>query len=202
MFVRNRQKQEIKLTTFGGYSFVIPQGVSWIWDPAGDHLLKNIYAPHVPNSQKDKYGFDNGHGVPPMVSATLEEWQADGKKLCQVERYKVNGKLVPRKKLISVAQERGVPQARVLEYLADEQIDAMTIAADINALPVPEDVRFPSQELMEADVPMPPKGSLGSAPPKVKSPTEAPPRSQSGKKLTGAAAAAAKKKAESLEVTV
>ncbi len=46
MFVKNRQNKDIELTSFEGYMFTIPTGVSWIWDKAGQHLLTNIYHLH------------------------------------------------------------------------------------------------------------------------------------------------------------
>jgi len=156
MFVLNREKKAIELRSFGGFKFTVPSGVSWVWDKAGEHLVET-YKVQMPVGAKivaggrsvDKYGFDNGHGVPPLVESTKEEWVKGGKKLCVVERYKINGKLVPRKALIARAQKSGIGQDRIMEYVSDTDLDARAIAEDINALPVPEEVSHPVELLNE-----------------------------------------------------
>ena len=154
MYVFNRQKEDIELSSFDGYGFTIPVGGSWIYEIAGKHLLDNIYKIETqPGAKKaDKYGFDNGSGVPPLLLSTEEKWFEEGKKLTMVKRFKVNGKQVPRKALVTIAQQRGVQNNRVLEYLADSTIDQLMIAEDINNLPVPEEVRCPVN--LEADAPV------------------------------------------------
>ena len=146
MFVHNKAKKNIELRSFEGYKFSIPPGVSWIWDKAGKHLLDNVYKVETSRtiSAKDKaLGLDQGFGVPALLSSTEKAWLDGGKQLVRVERYKINGKQVPRKALITTAQQRGVPNARILEYIADSQIDALMIAEDINTLPVPESIVRP-----------------------------------------------------------
>ena len=141
MFVNNNDKKEIKLRSFEGYAFTIPTGVSWIWDLAGEHLLANVYK--VESSGKDKFGFDNGHGVPGLFASTEKEWVKQGKQLTQVTRFRIDSKLVPRVNLVKIARKRGIDRDRCAEYTSDPDIDSSTIAEEINVLPISDEVRYP-----------------------------------------------------------
>lgn len=146
MYVKNTSNKNIDLKSFEGYKFSIPTGTSWIWDKAGEHLLTNIFRIETiktPNN-KDRYGFDNGFGIPALLSGNEQDWLKGRKQLAHVERYQVSGKHVPRKNLLKVAFKYGISKERYNEYLADDEIDVLTIAEEINALPVPEDIRFPN----------------------------------------------------------
>jgi len=142
MYVKNITKKDIKLNSFEGYVFSIPPGASWIWDKAGEHLLANIYRVESKGG-KDIYGFDNGHGVPALKDTTEKEWVKEGKKLTEVKRFQIVAKMIPRNKLVIVAQQRGISTQRLTEYQLDNTIDVETIANDINELPVPDEIRFP-----------------------------------------------------------
>lgn len=141
MFLKNTSKGDIKLSSFEGYTFIIPPGISAIWTPAGEQLLKV----HKVESSggKDKYGFDNGHGLPALFESTEAAWKKDGKKLVRVERFQINFKLIPRASLMKLALQRGISHNRVSEYQIDELIDPETIANEINSLPIPDEVKYP-----------------------------------------------------------
>ena len=95
MFIKNLQKKDIKLRSFEGYEFIIPPEVSVIWDLAGRHLLENIYKIETKGG-KDKFGIDNGSGIPPLQEANEKEWIKNGSKYTEVKRFQVNPKLIPR----------------------------------------------------------------------------------------------------------
>lgn len=142
MFVLNRMKKDIELKSFEGYQFTIPTGVSWIWDKAGEHLIQNIYKVNV-QSQKDKFGYDNGNGVPPLLESNLKSWLKEGKKLTQVKKFVINESLIPRDALIAIAAKQGVDNATITKWLANKNLDKSEIAEAINSLPVPDSVRYP-----------------------------------------------------------
>jgi len=143
MFVYNNQSKDIKSRSFDGYKFVIPPGVCWIWDAAGEDALKRYGAP-LKVSATDKFGFLNGNGTPPLLLSDEKEWIKGGKRLAQVERFRVNYEQIPKKEqLIGIAQKRGVGREMIQEFLADPNIDRSVIAEAINNLPVPDEIRFP-----------------------------------------------------------
>jgi len=150
MFVQNRRadKRDIELRSFEGYAFSIPYGVSWIWDKAGEYLTKEVFK--INKGGQDKYGLDNGHGVPDLLVSTETAWKKEGKKLAQVNRFHISAELIPREALIKTAQERKVESGLILNWLADKQIDRNEIADAINSLPIPEEVRYPAA-LNESD---------------------------------------------------
>jgi len=151
MYIFNNSKKDIHLRSFEGYAFVIPSGISAIWDKAGEHLLKNIYKVESPGG-KDKYGFDNGHGLPVLTEAKEENWNNSGRHLVGVSRYKINASLIPRASLIKLALQRGVSHEKVSEFNIDQQIDKETIVDAINSLPVPDEVKYPADiEAVEID---------------------------------------------------
>ena len=141
MFLKNTSKVNIKLNSHDGYIFTLLPGVSVIEDSAGAALLK-VYKIESPGG-KDKNGFDNGHGLPPILEATKKEWEKGSKQLAQVERFKINHSLIPRASLLKVALKRGIPSERLAEYQIDGTIDPETIANEINALPIPDEVKYP-----------------------------------------------------------
>ena len=143
MYIKNTQKKDINLTSFEGYAFVVPPGISAIWQAAGEQLLK-IHKVESPGG-KDKYGFDNGHGLPALFESNRAEWVKDGKKLVHVTRFQIQAALIPRASLIKVALQRGLPHTRISEYQIDSNIDLETIANDINTLPVPDEIKYPEK---------------------------------------------------------
>ena len=151
MFVINKSKKDIEVRSFEGYEFSIPSGVVWLWDKLGEHLLKNIYKIEVTEAKLDKYGFDNGHGVPDLLESNEAAWVKGGKKLASVKRFQVVPKLIGREAIIDVARARGLSKERVMQYMTDKRIDIDEIANDINLMPVPEDVRYPSDKIMNED---------------------------------------------------
>lgn len=147
MFVKNKSEGYIPSNedvwfTHEGFEFRVPPGVCAIWDSAGEVMMANYGKIDSPGG-KDRWGYDNGRGIPPLQEAKKVAWTKDGKKLAEVRRYKINPKLIPRNKLIIVALERGIDRDRVTEYQIDSTIDIETIANEINALPVPEHIKRP-----------------------------------------------------------
>ena len=149
MFIKNSQNKEVCLRSFEGYVFFVPPGVSAIWTPAGEQMLKvhKIESKGGTERYMTSSGMmelDNGRGIPALSEATEAEWAKEGKKLSRVERYKINRKLIPRTALIKVALQRGISQQRVTEYQIDSMIDTEAIAAEINALPIPDEIKYPA----------------------------------------------------------
>ena len=142
MFLKNIAKKDIKLSSFEGYVFAVPPGISAIWNPAGKQLLS---VHKVESSGKDKFGLDNGHGVPALSESTKAVWIKDGRKLVSVKRFQIDPKQIPRASLIMVAHKRGVEQTKIVEYQMDSQIEVDQIAADINNLPIPDEIRYPEK---------------------------------------------------------
>lgn len=148
MFIKNITAKDVPLNSFEGYKFLVPPGVSAIWSPAGEQLLKihKIESKGGVERHMTSTGvveLDNGHGVPALYEATEAEWKKQGRKLAHVERFIVNHKLIPRAKLITTALARGISHNRVLEYQMDNSIDIEIIAKEINELPVPEEIKYP-----------------------------------------------------------
>ena len=141
MYIKNTAQKDVSINSLEGYAFTIPTGVSWVWDEAGEHLL-SVHKVES-KSQKDIYGFDNGFGIPAITESKQEAWEEDGKKLATVTRYKINPALIPRVKLIDTARKRGVDRDEVIRYATDPNVDTAEIAEAINALPVPDEVRYP-----------------------------------------------------------
>lgn len=149
MFIQNTTGKDIKFSSFEGYRFVIPTGVSWIWDKAGEQVLKTF----EPKGVNGTWGYNGEDRVflpststkPAVIPAAKQAWVKEGKRMALVERFQINGQQVPRKHLIKVATERGVSNEQITGFLANEQIDSQEIADAINALPVPDDIRFPQE---------------------------------------------------------
>src|SRR3990167_4914126 len=113
MFIKNTQDKEVLLRSFAGYKFSVPPGVSAIYTPAGDEMLKvhKIESRGGTERYMTSSGMvelDNGHGIPALSEATEAEWRKGGKRLAAVERYKINHKLIPRVGLIKKALEYGI----------------------------------------------------------------------------------------------
>ena len=148
MYIKNTQNKDVKLASFEGYQFTIPPGVVWIYDKAGEHLIKT-YAPIGEHGKmhQTSQGLVFMPGKSPVsviTNATEEGWDKGGRRLAEVKRFQINAKMIPKNKLIITAQQRGIPNDRLMEYQMDSSIDVETIASDINNLPVPESMRFPS----------------------------------------------------------
>mgnify|MGYP001580773512 CR=1 FL=1 len=150
MFLKNTAKKDIKLASFEGFSFIVPPGVSAIWTPAGEQLLK---VHKVESKGVDKFGLSNGHGVPALYETTEAEWRHEGRMLVQVSRFKVAYKLIPRVKLIVLAGQRGIDPQRVMEYQLDASIEPEIIAEEIHALPISDMVKYPVSIEDETDEP-------------------------------------------------
>ena len=138
---KNGKPKEVVLHSFEGFVFTLPAGVSWIYDKAGEHLL-SIHRIES-SGGKDRYGYDNGHGIPAIMEAKKLAWEKEGKQLVKVERFQVNPKYIPRIDLIKTAMRRGVDKERLLEYQLDQSIDISTIVEEMNALPIPEEIKYP-----------------------------------------------------------
>lgn len=145
MFVKNTTDKDIPFRSFEGYKFLIPPGVSWIYDPAGEWLLSKVYVtPKTPSV--DKFGTPNGNGVQPLQAATKAEWVKGGKRLAQVQRFTVNYTQIPkREQMIAIANKRGISKERIQEYMVDATIEREQIAQEINSLPIPESIRYPKE---------------------------------------------------------
>ena len=155
MYLRNVTSEDVKLRSFKGFKFSFPPGTFWVWDEAGEELLKT----YTPIGQNGTWSYSGDQRVlnpvagvtPPIVASTEEAWEHDGRKLAQVERFIVNYEHIPdRDKLIGIARERGVPDSKVNEWISSKDIDRSEIARTINKLPVPESVRFPAKLEQEA----------------------------------------------------
>ena len=148
MFLKNTSEGNINLNSFEGYKFVVPAGVSAIWDKAGKEMLSKygvIESPEMPRN-KDKYGLDNGHGIPALSELGdegREAWDKEGRRMAEVSRFQINFKLIPRASLIKTALKRGLPHERVTEFQVDQQIDIEEIANEINKLPIPDKIKYP-----------------------------------------------------------
>ena len=96
MYIQNNAKdkngnpQEVIIKSFEGFVFIVPAGVSWIYDKAGNHIL-SIHKIEA-SGGKDRYGYDNGHGIPAIMEAKKLAWEKEGKQLVKVERFQVNPK--------------------------------------------------------------------------------------------------------------
>lgn len=144
MFLKNTSKKDIYLRSFEGYEFAVPPGVSAIWTPAGNAMLEVHKVEKKPEHQKvDKYGFDNGHGLPALFEAKEADWVKGGKRLAEVKRFQVVGKLIPRASLIKTALQRGIPHSRITEYQLDSNIDTEVIARELNELLIPDEIKYP-----------------------------------------------------------
>ncbi len=155
MFIKNIQKEDVYLRSHEGYIFCLPSGISAVWDSAGEALLKvhRIESKGGIESHKTSSGvleLDQGHGIPALSEAKEEDWIKEGRKFAKVERFKIKFKLIPRKKLIVVAHQRGLSDQRVTEFQMDESIDAEVIASEINKLEIPENIKYPHP--LEEDV--------------------------------------------------
>src|SRR3990167_3268547 len=148
MYIENKAKDKngkpksIFLRSFEGCVFEIPYGCSWIYDPAGKYLVEEIFRV-VHTTKTDKYGYDNGYGVPDISESNRAQWIKGGKKLTQVERFTVRAHLLPRTALIKIALREGIDKDRVTEFHIDANIDKEVIAEEINNLPVSEDKKYP-----------------------------------------------------------
>lgn len=156
MFIKNTQKEDVYLRSHEGYIFCLSPGISAIWDSAGEALLKvhKIESKGGVETHRTSSGvleLSQGHGIPALSIAEEEDWIKEGRKFAKVERFKINFKLIPRKKLIPIALERGLSHQRVTEFQMDESIDTEVIASEINKLEVPENIKYPHS--LEEDAP-------------------------------------------------
>lgn len=138
MFIKNTTNKDIKLTSFEGFEFSAPPGVSAIWDQAGKHLIST----HAPMGEYGKFkGKDFIPQEPPtpgIIEATKEEWVAGGKRMTQANRFQVSAGLIPRQNLLEIATKRGVPLEKIQGNVTDDEI-----LQAINELPVPDEIRYP-----------------------------------------------------------
>ena len=155
MFIKNRTDKEVKLRSFEGYRLLIPTGTSWIWDKAGQHCIDTYKVSgengYYTMSPQGRVFITQPSPIPAIISGTEVDWENTGKRLAQVERFQVPFNLIPRKKLIALAKQRGVSDTLITEWLADDQIDASIIAEAINALPIPEEIRYPKTDESKTD---------------------------------------------------
>ena len=148
MLVRNVQEEPIGSITYEGYSFVIPVGVSAIWEPAGKHFTTHNYRIEV----KDRK-VDGGAPLPPLIPATEKdknEWRNKWKsQSCEVTRFRIDPSRLPNRDfLLDLAEKYGVDKSLITRFRSDSRIDNDEIAKAINDLPVPDAIRFP--ELVES----------------------------------------------------
>ena len=153
MLIHNTTKKDIKLRSFEGYRLLIPSGTSWIWDKAGQHCI-DTYAAVGENGYytmgpQGRIFIPQQSPTPAIILGPEVEWEKGGKRLAQVERFQVPFNLIPRKKLIALAKQRGVSDTLITEWLADDQIDSSIIAEAINALPIPDEIRYPKNEIKD-----------------------------------------------------
>ena len=146
MFVRNTMKVDIEDNAFGGYYFSMPPGVSAIWTKAGEDFLERFKARSGAGGGDVAMNLETGQPtLPPLVGAERADWKLGV--YAQVRRYPLDAsRLQDRNPLIALAKERGINNDRLKEYEVNKEgISIETIVAEINKLPIPEEVRFPEQ---------------------------------------------------------
>lgn len=141
MFVRNTTKKKIRLPAFEGYEFSALSGVSAIWDKAGEFWVDKLAPSGEHGKWKGNVFTPQAAPLPALVAATKEEWEKEGKKLVEVGRYQIQRGLIPRTKLIEIAQERGVKLSQTHTNMDDDEILEM-----INSLPVSDEIAYPEIE--------------------------------------------------------
>lgn len=142
MFIKNTADHDYHLPSFDGYEFILPaKKVCAIWDPAGKHIVTNLQK--VEEKNPDIAASMPSKGIPAIYEIARRYW--DGATYAEVKRFKIDHTRLPdRNALLRIAEERGVAKER-LEKLRYENADAEEICKAINALPVPEEVRFPEK---------------------------------------------------------
>lgn len=131
MYINNLTGKPIKDISFAGYFFSIPAGVSVCWDKFGEFLFNDIY----------KISGDGG-GVSPVVRATAALWKGD--RFVDVVRFPINYELIPaRKDLFKLAKQRGIDKVTMEMWEEDDNVTNEDIVKAINALDVPEEVKYP-----------------------------------------------------------
>lgn len=131
MYILNRQKEDIGPVSCEGFDFIIPPGVSAIWEKAGEEIIKSCFNP----ARED--------GVPPLLKATEGDWTGQ---FVTVTRFKIDHTRIPgRNDLIRLAEERGIDSDTLTKFRNDIEIDNGDIANHINTMPIPDEVRFPEK---------------------------------------------------------
>ena len=132
MFINNTTKRSIEDVAYGGYLFTVHPGVSMIWEQAGEHFATT-------------YGNQGEGGAypPPVLRAKRKDWKGQ---YADVKRFKIDFSRIPnRNDLLRLAEQYGVDKDLLTNFKTNEKIEGEEIAAAINALPVPDDVRFPEK---------------------------------------------------------
>jgi len=149
MFIRNHTDEEIRDVTHEGFLFNIPaKKVSWVWDSFGEYALGFLYKNEAINL------IDTLHPktkrplpcVPPVIRSDEKYW--DGVSCVQVRRFQINPKNIPvRNDLILLARKYGVEKDLLDKFIYQEsRYDNDEIVKTINALPVPDEVRYPPKK--------------------------------------------------------
>ena len=142
MFIKNTTNKDIRLSSFEGFEFIAPAGVSAIWDKAGEFWVallepkgENGKITHKDNSVM----FTTQQATTPgIVASTKKEWEAEGKKMTQVNRFQIKSGLLPRQSLIEIASQRGVPLQKTQGNVSDDDL-----LQAINELPISDEIRYP-----------------------------------------------------------
>ena len=142
MFIKNNSNKDLRLHSFEGFEFTAPPGISAIWDKAGTFWIETL----APKGENGKVGHKDGmvtfkEAAPPtpgITESTKEDWEKEGKKLAQVNRFQIKAGMIPRAALIEIAGQRGVPLEKIQGNKTDDDI-----LEKINGLPVQNELRFP-----------------------------------------------------------
>lgn len=136
MFIKNTQQEPIT-NTYEGFEITVNPGVSAIWDQAGAFFIERY---------EHKGELPNKPVVPAIVEAKEKDW--NGGQYAEVRRFKIDWTRLPdRKYVLALARQRGVSKDRIQEFIDNDDIDTSEIVAEINKLPVPEEIRFPVKKL-------------------------------------------------------
>ena len=162
MFVRNVISKPIGPIVYEGFTFIIPPGVSAIYGLAGKYFTEVIYRIESRNPKPPIYvegrnvGGDGGAPLPPLIAAHKTD-RAEWKKkwngqFAQVTRFQVDPSRLPaRDFLLELAERRGMDANTVTKFRSDSRIDNEEIVKAINALLVPDEIRFPAEDMEESE---------------------------------------------------
>lgn len=144
MFVKNLQKVDIEDNAYAGFYFTMPANqVCAIWTEAGEDFLKR-FAPRGVALDENQQPVKA-----PLVSADRADWKPGV--YATVRRFPIDASRVQdRVPLIALAKERGISNDRLKEYETNPNgVSMETIVAEINKLPIPEEIRFPEKVEVE-----------------------------------------------------
>ena len=144
MLILNTTKNNIGPFTFAGYEFIVPPGVSCVWDDVGEDLLKRYKIEETPIQDpitgKVRH---TGSTVPVVMRAAKKDWKGQ---YAVVSRFHVNPELLANtEKVLELAEERGVDPKIIDKFKKTKNLNKADITQAINELPVPDNIRLPEE---------------------------------------------------------